>query len=100
MRHRFCRNKLLSSDTHLLLLLRFVCSCSLTYIWGKWYLPIPRSTKLLYVAGQPLGMPHIPHPSQAEIDEWHDKYLEQVHRLFDTYKERVPEYKHKKLIIV
>ena len=73
---------------------------SLTYIWGKWYLPIPRSAKLLYVAGQPLGMPRIDNPTQEDIDHWHAKYLREVERLFFTYKERVPEYKHKNLTIV
>lgn len=73
---------------------------SLTYIWGRWYLPIPRDCKLLYASGQPLGMPHIPEPTQQDIDKWHDVYCAQVKRLFDTYKERVPEYKHKKLEIV
>lgn len=125
---------------------------SLTYIWGRWGLPIPRDCKvctncrrsvpgtfgsnlvhilsstkgispingfplwklcsllnfalkccrlqLLYVSGQPLGLPHIPNPSQADIDHWHHVYCKQVTRLFDTYKERVPEYKHKQLEIV
>jgi Diacylglycerol acyltransferase len=73
---------------------------SLTYIWGKWYLPIPRPTKLLYVSGQPLGMPKIENPTQADIDLWHDKYCQQVKQLFDLYKERVPEYKHKQLEIL
>jgi len=55
---------------------------------------------VLYVAGQPLGMPHITEPTAADIDKWHAKYCSEVTRLFDTYKERVPMYKHKKLIIV
>ena len=57
-------------------------------------------TKLLYVTGQPLGMPKIENPTQEDIDHWHAEYCKQVTRLFDTYKERVPEYKHKKLTIV
>lgn len=73
---------------------------SLTYFWGKFGLPIPRDDKLLYVGGQPLGMPHLPNPTQEDIDNWHAKYCDEVRRLFDTYKERVPQYKHKKLIIM
>jgi len=45
-------------------------------------------------------MPQIEKPTQQDIDLWHEKYCAQVQRLFDTYKERVPEYKHKKLEIV
>lgn len=72
---------------------------SLTYFWGKYNLPIPRNEKLLYVSGQPLGLPHIAHPTRADIDVWHAHYCKEVIRIFDTYKERVPMYKHKKLII-
>jgi len=72
---------------------------ALTYFWGKYYLPIPRDEKLLYARGRPLGMPHIPEPTEKDINKWHSKYCEEVTRLFDSYKEKVPMYKHKKLII-
>jgi len=52
------------------------------------------------VSGQPLGMPHIEHPTQEDIDKWHAKYCQEVTRLFNTYKEFAPEYKHKQLEIV
>ena len=73
---------------------------SLTYVWGRWLLPIPRPLKLLYISGQPLGLPHIPSPTQADIDKYHALYCERVTQLYERYKERVPEYKHKKLVIV
>ena len=73
---------------------------SLTYVWGRWDLPIPREVKLLYVTGQPLGLPKIEHPTQQDIDKYHKQYCDQVTRLFEKYKEELPEYKHKKLIIV
>ena len=73
---------------------------SLTYFWGKFGLPIPRDSKCLYVGGQPLGMPKIENPTQADVDEWHAKYCEAVTKLFEKYKEKVPAYKHKKLKII
>lgn len=77
---------------------------SLTLIWGKYYTPIPRDNKILYVSGQPLGMPNnkiqVSNVSQQDIDKWHIIYCQQVQRIYDTYKERVPEYKHKKLVII
>jgi len=72
---------------------------SLTYFWGKWKLPIPRDDKLLYVRGKPLGMPYIPEPTDQDVDKWHGKYCEEVTRLFNTYKEKVPAYKHKTLYL-
>lgn len=69
-------------------------------MWGKWGLPIPRDCKLLYVTGQPLGLPRIEQPTQQDIDKYHQLYCDQVTRLFEKYKEKVPEYKHKRLEIV
>ena len=56
--------------------------------------------KLLYVCGQPLGLPHIKNPTQQDVDQWHAKYCDEVTRLFNTYKNRVPEYKDKTLEII
>jgi len=72
---------------------------ALTYFWGKYYLPIPRDEKLLYARGKPLGLPHIPEPTDDDVNKWHVKYCEQIEILFEKYKEKVPNYKHKKLII-
>lgn len=72
---------------------------SVTYFWGKYNLPIPRDDKLLYVRGKPLGMPHIPNPTDEDINKWHTLYCEEVVRLFDTYKKNVPLYKDKTLFI-
>lgn len=73
---------------------------SLTYVWGRWLLPIPRDCKLLYVSGQPLGLPKIDNPTMEDIEKWHAKYVAEVRRIFETYKDRVPEYKDKTLKIV
>lgn len=72
---------------------------ALTYFFGKWYLPIPRDDKLLYARGKPMELPHIPDPTQEDVDKWHAKYCEEVTRLFERNKEKVPLYKHKTLFI-
>jgi 2-acylglycerol O-acyltransferase 2 len=72
---------------------------SVTYFWGKFFLPIPRDEKLLVVRGKPLGLPHIKDPTDADIDKWHAKYVDEVTRLFNQNKEKLPAYKHKKLYI-
>lgn len=72
---------------------------SLTYFWGKWYLPIPRDEKLMYVRGKPLGLPHIPEPTDEDVNKWHAKYCSEVARLYNENREKLPAYKHKKLYI-
>jgi 2-acylglycerol O-acyltransferase 2 len=70
-----------------------------TYYFGKWLMPIPRDENLLYVRGKPMGLPHIPNPTQRDVDYWHVQYCLEVTRLFETYKDKLPNYKNKTLYI-
>lgn len=72
---------------------------SLTWFWGLWGLPIPRPHKIIYVRGPPLGLPHIPEPTEEDINKWHEKYVKEVQRIFETYKKRIPRYANKTLVI-
>ena len=49
--------------------------------------------------GRPLGIPATPieEPTQEQIDMYHDMYLAEVRRIFDTYKRYNPDYEHKTL---
>jgi Diacylglycerol acyltransferase len=46
-----------------------------------------------------MELPHIPDPTQEDMDKWHAKYCEEVTRLFERNEEKVPLYKHKTLFI-
>ena len=72
---------------------------SLTCFWGKWNLPIPRDEKLVFARGKPMGLPHIAQPTDEDVNKWHAKYCEEVTRLYNENRERLPAYKHKKLYI-
>jgi 2-acylglycerol O-acyltransferase 2 len=71
---------------------------SLTLTWGLWGLPVPKPVKLVYARGRPLGLPHIPEPTDAEVEEWHGKYVAQLKKLFDDYKHTHPLYADKELL--
>lgn len=72
---------------------------TLTWFWGYKGTLIPRPNKILGVLGRPLGIPKEPiaEPTQEQIDAFHKKYLEEVRRLFDSYKQYNPDYAHKEL---
>lgn len=72
---------------------------SLTIFWGRWGLPIPRQHKIMYVRAPPMGMPHIKNPTDEDVDKWHKKYMDEISRIFEKYKHRVPHYADKELII-
>jgi len=73
---------------------------SFTLFWGKWFLPIPRDDNLLYVAGKAIEIPKIAEPSQEEIDIYHKKYVDEVVRIFNTYKSQAGKlYEEKSLFI-
>jgi len=72
---------------------------SMTFFWGRFGLPMPKRVKLSYARGRPLGLPHIPEPTQEDIDKWHAVYCKQLVELFEKYKGANPDYKHKTLFI-
>ena len=73
---------------------------TLTWFWGWRGTPVPRPRKIVGVLGRPLGMPShsIADPTQAQVDEWHERYLAEVRRLFDTYKVFNEDYRRKELL--
>lgn len=72
---------------------------TLTWFWGWRGTLLPRPNKILGVLGKPLGLPStpIPEPTAEEIDHWHGRYMEEVRRIFDTYKKFNPDYAEKQL---
>ena len=72
---------------------------SITVFWGRSFLPLPKQVPLTYVRGRPLGLPHLPEPTEAEVDFWHAKYCEQLVALFERYKGRNPDYVNKELTV-
>eukprot|EP00611_Tribonema_gayanum_P025207 TRINITY_DN5693_c0_g1_i1.p1 TRINITY_DN5693_c0_g1~~TRINITY_DN5693_c0_g1_i1.p1 ORF type:complete len:341 (-),score=104.51 TRINITY_DN5693_c0_g1_i1:335-1357(-) len=72
---------------------------SITLLWGRWGLPLPMPRKIMCVMGRPMGLPQIDDPTPEQVKDWHDKYVAEVVRLFNKYKEKVPDYRHKHLIL-
>ena len=72
---------------------------SVTVFWGRWFLPIPKRVKLVYARGRPLGLPHIEHPTDADVDKYHALYCAKLVELFDNYKKFNPDYAGKTLHI-
>ena len=72
---------------------------SCTVFWGRWGLPLPRPVKLVFARGRPLGLPHIPDPTDADVDKYHKLYCARLLDLFDNYKKFNPDYAHKALIV-
>lgn len=73
---------------------------TLTYFWGLFGLPLPRlGQKVMYVRGAPLGLPHIPEPTDEDVEKWHNVYCDEVRRIYEKYREKVPHYANKPLFI-
>ena len=72
---------------------------SVTLFWGRYYLPLPKAVPITNVRGRPLGLPHIPNPTDDDVNLWHAKYCDELQALFERYKGTNPGYKHKTLVI-
>jgi hypothetical protein len=57
--------------------------------WGCWWLPLlPKPNVALYIAvGEPLILPEIDNPSKDQVQQWHDKYVAALIKLYETHKE-------------
>lgn len=74
------------TDLRLWILKRFkvpVFAC-----WGIWWCPLlPRGhVAMETVVGNPMVLPKIAEPTQAEIDHWHGLYIEKLVDLFERNK--------------
>ncbi|CAE7491162.1 DGAT2 [Symbiodinium necroappetens] len=49
------------------------------------FLPRPQSRIITYV-GPGIDLPHIPSPSNEDVDHWHKVYMEGLQKLFDENK--------------
>ena len=72
---------------------------SFTLFWGRWFLPLPKKVKLTYARGRPLGLPHIEHPSDEDVEKYHALYVKKLVELFDRYKKFNPDYADKQLAV-
>ena len=58
-------------------------------VWGRWFFPFlpKKGVKLYIVVGKPIILPKIENPSREEINFWHQKYISELKRLYEEYKE-------------
>ncbi len=62
---------------------------SITFIMGRWGLPIPYPHKLLCVVGKAMDIPKVENPTSDLVNEWHEKYIAAVTDIY--YAHRVSE---------
>lgn len=58
----------------------------LTLFWGRFFLPVPRRTPMVYVLGRPLRPIPNKNPSRLELDAQHAEFEEELTSLFDTFR--------------
>jgi acyl-CoA synthetase (AMP-forming)/AMP-acid ligase II/1-acyl-sn-glycerol-3-phosphate acyltransferase len=59
---------------------------SIILFWGRFGLPIPHRVPLVTVLGRPIIVPKVENPSAELVHEYHEKYLLEMRRIYDTYK--------------
>ena len=73
---------------------------SVTWMWGRFLLPIPLPRKILYLRGRPLDLPHIPEPTDEDVNKWHARFCDEVRRLYEVArKSDMEDYEDKELVM-
>ena len=58
---------------------------ALTYLYGRFWLPMPLPAQCMTVLGKPILLPRIEAPTAEQVDHWHGVYVGEVRRIFDEY---------------
>ena len=58
-------------------------------VWGRWFFPLlpKKGVKIHIVVGKPIIVPKIENPTKEEVATWHNKYIGELKRIYDEYKE-------------
>jgi hypothetical protein len=58
-------------------------------VWGSWFFPLlpKKGVNLHIVVGKPLIVPKIDNPTKEEVIAWHEKYITELKRIYEEYKE-------------
>jgi 1-acyl-sn-glycerol-3-phosphate acyltransferase len=74
---------------------------SLILYYGRYFLPIPYQVPITMVVGEPIPVDRVAQPTEQQIDELHQRFMDEVVKLFDEYKGRVAgNWKDRKLEII
>lgn len=79
----------ISDERRLLASVSRVARFTFSIFYGRGWTPIARRTPLLIVLGRPLRLPLLPagtEPSRAQVDRYHEQFMDSVYRLFERYK--------------
>jgi 2-acylglycerol O-acyltransferase 2 len=58
---------------------------SLLVYFGRWYLPVPYQEQITMIIGSPIEVPHIASPTDAQVDEYHQKFVEAISEMYTRY---------------
>ena len=58
-------------------------------VWGRNFFPLlpKKGVKIHIVVGRPLILPKVEDPTREEVGKWHKKYISELKRVYDEYKE-------------
>jgi 2-acylglycerol O-acyltransferase 2 len=59
--------------------------------WGCLWMPLlpKQNVDLCIVVGEPICLPKIESPTKEEVKKWHEKYMLELTKLYESHKERV-----------
>ena len=69
--------------------------------WGRFLLPIPRRVNITMLIGAPILVERVAggEPTQAQVDELHERFLSDVQGLYERHKAALG-WAHKRMVIV
>uniref|UniRef100_A0A7S1TPI4 Acyltransferase n=2 Tax=Phaeomonas parva TaxID=124430 RepID=A0A7S1TPI4_9STRA len=72
---------------------------SLLWPYGRWFLPIPRRVALILVYAPPVECEQADAPTEEQVFDLRDRFLDAVQESFDVGKQIYPGWEKRRLII-
>jgi acyl carrier protein len=68
---------------------------SVILFWGRWGTPAAMKIPMLTVLGKPIVLPKVEKPSPELVNEYHELFLRETRRIYDSYKNTYDWQNHK-----
>ncbi|KAK9803780.1 hypothetical protein WJX73_006767 [Symbiochloris irregularis] len=73
---------------------------TLGWLWGRWYLPLPRKQDIVTLVGNPIAVEQADNPTAAYVDLIHMQLTEAVQELYNRHRHVLPGWEQRDLTIV
>lgn len=72
-----------------------------TFGWGRYfYNLLPEKRQITIVVGEPIHVTKCENPTEEQVDEYHQQYMDSLIKLYNEHKNKIPGYENRELTVL